>query len=280
MARRATRQLPLEAFLATGEDAIRWRPRGARMTRGGRSVQQARNEHSVLQTRDERSVLRTQDERSVLEAYAEYNDVDQNVYVSRPRNQLDVEDIHYCSCEAEVGEGAVCGETCENRACQTECVQGLCSTGGKCGNQRFQEGARAALGLRSTNRKGISLFADQNIACGEFVVQYVGEVLDKEAYFERERWELMFTDRTYGLQVDDRDVIDARYIGGIARFANHSCYPNCVVQRWEVAGETCCGLFADCDIARGDEITFHYGNATKRRALPCFCGAEDCVGSL
>jgi SET domain-containing protein len=80
------------------------------------------------------------------------------------------------------------------------------------------------------------------------------------------------------MQEDSSEVIDARYTGGIARFANHACRPNCVVERWEVAGEICCGLFADCDIAGGDEITFNYGRSPRWRERTCFCGAADCTG--
>jgi SET domain-containing protein len=56
------------------------------------------------------------------------------------------------------------------------------------------------------------------------------------------------------------EVIDARNLGGMARFANHSCCPNCLVERWEVAGETCCALFAKQKISAGDEITIDYGH--------------------
>ncbi|ETN13421.1 hypothetical protein PPTG_22355 [Phytophthora nicotianae INRA-310] len=37
----------------------------------------------------------------------------------------------------------------------------------------------------------------------------------------------------YGMSLTKGEVIDARACGGIARFANHSCNPNCVVERWE-----------------------------------------------
>ncbi|KAG6951694.1 hypothetical protein JG688_00013609 [Phytophthora aleatoria] len=30
-------------------------------------------------------------------------------------------------------------------------------------------------------------------------------------------------------------MIDARFVGGIAQSANHSCSPSCIVERWEVA---------------------------------------------
>ncbi|KAF1786164.1 SET domain [Phytophthora cactorum] len=43
------------------------------------------------------------------------------------------------------------------------------------------------------------------------------------------------------MSVGGTEVIDARYNGKMARFANHSCRPNCVVERWEVQGKTCIG---------------------------------------
>jgi SET domain-containing protein len=57
------------------------------------------------------------------------------------------------------------------------------------------------------------------------------------------------------------EVIDARRKGNLARFANHSCAPNTELQKWEVGGETCCGLFAVEDIGHGTEITFKYDRA-------------------
>ncbi|KAG7376020.1 Histone-lysine N-methyltransferase setd2 [Phytophthora pseudosyringae] len=151
------------------------------------------------------------------------------------------------------------------RLSQTECVQGHCFTRPRWGNQRLQEGAHVSLGIQSVALNGIFVFANQNIAGGELVAQYIGEVLTREAYVERECWKLLFSDRTFGIQVNSSQVIDARYIGGIARFANHAYRPNCVVESWEVAEEICCGLFADFDIARGDEITFNYGSSPSLR---------------
>ena len=65
-----------------------------------------------------------------------------------------------------------------------------------------------------------------------------------------------------------------------ARFANHSCDPNCATQKWNVAGELRVGIFATKDIPAGEEITFDYqldtlGNADKK---PCHCGAKNCSG--
>lgn len=71
----------------------------------------------------------------------------------------------------------------------------------------------------------------------------------------------------YGMAVGANEVIDARYVGGMARFANHSCSPNCTVEQWEVAGESCCGLIANRTIIEGEEITISYGGEFSKRRV-------------
>lgn len=42
------------------------------------------------------------------------------------------------------------------------------------------------------------------------------------------------------------------------RFVNHSCDPNCLVEKWCVRGRERCGLLAARQIRTGDELTFDY----------------------
>ena len=46
--------------------------------------------------------------------------------------------------------------------------------------------------------------------------------------------------------------------GGLGRFINHSCLPNCETQKWLVRGELTIGLFAKTDIPANTELTFDY----------------------
>ncbi|KAG4232092.1 hypothetical protein PC116_g19662 [Phytophthora cactorum] len=113
--------------------------------------------------------ITTNSERSVLQACAEYEDVTQNVYVSRARkNPLD--DILYCRCEPLADWRLTFGTDCDNRATQTECVQGHCATQTNCGNQRIQRGDHAELLLRLVAGKEVSLVADVPISKDEFVI--------------------------------------------------------------------------------------------------------------
>jgi SET domain-containing protein len=52
-------------------------------------------------------------------------------------------------------------------------------------------------------------------------------------------------------------IIDATR-GSICRFVNHSCDPNCRIEKWIVDGEPRMALFAEKPIMTGDELTYDY----------------------
>eukprot|EP00644_Phytophthora_capsici_P000532 jgi/Phyca11/100267/e_gw1.4.1157.1 len=148
---------------------------------------------------------------------------------------------------------------------QVECVSGKCVTGTLCSNQQLQNGSYALLAVKKLHDKGMSLFASQLILPGTFVCQYTGEIIHRSTYWRREK---VRTTNYYGMSLTNYEVLDARTCGSVARFANHSCNPNCVVERWEVNGEICCGFFAKRLIEIDEEITIGYGGgnaATKVR---------------
>ena len=60
------------------------------------------------------------------------------------------------------------------------------------------------------------------------------------------------------LPLDLVQFIDATKRGGIARFANHSCNPNCYVARWTVGSHVRMGIFANRSILKDEELTFNY----------------------
>ncbi|CAF4552163.1 unnamed protein product, partial [Rotaria magnacalcarata] len=53
-------------------------------------------------------------------------------------------------------------------------------------------------------------------------------------------------------------VIDAYRMGSIARFANHSCSPNCEFQKWTVDGLQRMCMFSLRPIKAGEELTYDY----------------------
>ena len=52
--------------------------------------------------------------------------------------------------------------------------------------------------------------------------------------------------------------IDATKRGGIGRFANHSCDPNCYVAKWTIGQHVRMGIFSNRAIKKDEELTFNY----------------------
>ncbi|KAI7750718.1 hypothetical protein M8C21_013020 [Ambrosia artemisiifolia] len=68
------------------------------------------------------------------------------------------------------------------------------------------------------------------IEAEDFVIEYVGELIRSRISDIRERhYEKMGISSSYLFRLDDGFVVDATKRGGIARFINHSCEPNCDV---------------------------------------------------
>ncbi|XP_027951886.1 histone-lysine N-methyltransferase NSD3-like isoform X2 [Eumetopias jubatus] len=106
---------------------------------------------------------------------------------------------------------------------------------------------------------------------GEFVNEYVGELIDEEECRLRIKRAHENSDR----------IIDAGPKGNYSRFMNHSCNPNCETQKWTVNGDVRVGLFALCDIPAGMELTFNYNlDCLGNGRTECHCGAENCSGFL
>ena len=58
-------------------------------------------------------------------------------------------------------------------------------------------------------------------------------------------------------RLDDERVVDATMTGGVARYINHSCDPNCVTETVELA-DTHIIIFAARRINRGEELSYDY----------------------
>ena len=130
--------------------------------------------------------------------------------------------------------------------------------------------------------RGWGLKSTDPIKKGEFVVEYVGEMITMAEYRRRMAANQAEKEENYYyLAIDSNRMIDAGPKGNVARFMNHSCAPNCITQKWTVNGDIRVGLFAVEDIKPGDELTFNYqfetvGDVQKK----CLCGAASCTGNL
>lgn len=200
--------------------------------------------------------------------------------VPRPHSDHESLDFLPCQCTAE----SPCKEDsiCVNRASHIECNPKNCPVGELCQNQRMQKFQNAKTELVFTGDRGWGLKATADLSTGDFVIEYVGEVLDDAMCQERlMKAHAQSNNNFYMLTLDSGLVIDAGRKSNYARFINHSCGPNCETHKWRVRGEPRIGIFARTNIPTGTELTFDYqldslGNEKKR----CFCGSKNCSGFL
>ncbi|XP_029047985.2 histone-lysine N-methyltransferase NSD2 isoform X2 [Osmia bicornis bicornis] len=174
----------------------------------------------------------------------------------------EVESIVACDCDAEWDNPCAPGTDCLNRILLVECSPGICPAGPKCNNQAFVRRQYPAMEPFHTVGRGWGLRSLEPIKTGQFVIEYVGEVIDEAEYKRRlHRKKELKNENFYFLTIDNNRMIDAEPKGNLSRFMNHSCSPNCETQKWTVNGDTRIA----CD-----------GETRK----PCLCGATNCSGFI
>jgi SET domain-containing protein len=113
---------------------------------------------------------------------------------------------------------------------------------------------------------GQGLFAAQDIPQGSRIIAYIGEKIS--AYESVRR---CAAGNAYIFHLNYRSAIDGQTFNNTARYINHSCDPNCVVEKtdgtlWIVARRA---------ITAGEEHRFTTGNEiTQTRDKPCTSGAQ------
>ena len=117
---------------------------------------------------------------------------------------------------------------------------------------------------------------------GQFIIEYVGEILDQEQFEERaEQYNNEGQLHFYFMTLQSNQIIDATRKGNLSRFMNHSCNPNCATQKWIVRGRLRIGLFAVRRIKMGTELTFDYKFIRfGAQAQNCLCGEACCKGVI
>ncbi len=130
---------------------------------------------------------------------------------------------------------------------------------------------------------GRGVLALQDIAAGEVLVEYTGEIITWQEAQDRHPHDPSQPNHTFYFHVDEDRVIDANYGGNSARWINHSCDPNCFAD--EQDGRIF--ITALRNIAAGEELNYDYGLIIEERytpklkaEYPCWCGAATCRGTL
>lgn len=118
---------------------------------------------------------------------------------------------------------------------------------------------------------------------GEKVIEYIGEVIRPIIADKRQiNYEKMGNHGTYVFKADSDHYLDATFRGGIARWINHSCDPNCESRIIKLNGRFAVVLVAIKDINPCEELTYDYKlpYEPEDKAIKCLCGSPNCRGWL
>ncbi|KAH9618394.1 hypothetical protein KSS87_021409 [Heliosperma pusillum] len=154
-----------------------------------------------------------------------------------------------------------------------------CRCSDSCTNRPFRKEKK--LKIVKTGLCGWGVEAAESINKGDFVIEYVGEVVDDVECTQR-LWAMKNKDvkNFYMCEIRKDFTIDATFKGNASRFLNHSCDPNCKMEKWQVEGEIRVGVFASRSIEVGEPLTYDYRFVQFGTEVKCHCGAANCQGYL
>ena len=170
----------------------------------------------------------------------------------------------------------------------TECNK-YCTCGPNCRNRVVQKGRKVVLEIFKTDDKGWGVRAGELIEPGQFVTEYVGEIITEKEAKIRERLCGDYLFNVDSNQRNDSYVIDAAKYGNVSRFFNHSCQPNLYVKRVYINSKRLphMAFFAAKPIKKNEELSFNYkpdwNVIFEKNVLSktkCFCAASKCRGTL
>lgn len=159
---------------------------------------------------------------------------------------------------------------------------GDCGCGADCRNQRFQKKQYADVSVIKTDKKGFGLRAETNLDPHQLIFEYVGEVVGEAQFRRRMRhYDEEGIKHFYFMSLNKGEFVDATKRGNLGRFCNHSCNPNCYVDKWVVGEKLRMGIFAERAVQAGEELVFNY-NVDRYGAdpQPCYCGEPNCTGFI
>ncbi len=178
------------------------------------------------------------------------------------------DDVDQCSCSEVTAD---CSAHCINRITQIECTARNCGFGSHdCGNRliTLHRGAPLSLMKVAEIPGGFGVKCDIDLKAGDFIGEYVGDVISNQEMRVRQAIGLMNGEECFYMmhlaRTGEQAVhIDARDAGNLTRFINHSEKWNIVCYKWDVDGFTHCMFKAATDIPAHTELRYNYGNRGK-----------------
>lgn len=136
--------------------------------------------------------------------------------------------------------------------------------------------------VRGSEIHGQGVYATRHIPKEARIVEYLGEIIDKEESDRRgialqEESEVTGGAAVFIFTLSKKYDLDGNVPWNIARLINHSCNPNC--EAW-IEGKQVF-IHALRDIEEGEELSFDYGfDIDCYEDHPCRCGEPECVGYI
>ncbi|VDK36250.1 unnamed protein product [Taenia asiatica] len=133
--------------------------------------------------------------------------------------------------------------------------------------------------LARSKIQGLGLFASRDIEKSEFIIEYLGQLIRNEVGNRRERLYESQSRGIYMFRADDNWIVDATMYGGLARYINHSCEPNCIAEVILYDNQKRIIIIANRLIKKGEELTYDYKldvETDKGSRIPCLCGSQLC----
>jgi SET domain-containing protein len=127
------------------------------------------------------------------------------------------------------------------------------------------------LAIRKSNINGKGCFATLSFRRGKKIAEYTGErISDAEANRRAKRRVLRIC------AINDRWSLDGSRNGNGTHYINHSCAPNSYMKIFYGHIQ----FYALRDIRPGEEITIDYETTLHSDKKRCYCGAENCRGTI
>ncbi|KAK4777942.1 hypothetical protein SAY87_018129 [Trapa incisa] len=201
-----------------------------------------------------------------------YMHIRRNVYLVKKKREHGNDGIGCTTCSSSCNDNCVCRVQCISCSKACHCPE-------TCSNRPFRKEKK--IKVVKTELCGWGVEAIEPINKGDFIVEYIGEVID-DALCEKRLWDMKHRGETnfYMCEIRKDFTIDATFKGNSSRFLNHSCYPNCFLEKWQVEGETRVGVFAARSIKVGEPLTYDYRFVQFGPEVKCHCGATNCQGYL
>ncbi|XP_054709300.1 histone-lysine N-methyltransferase SETD2-like [Uloborus diversus] len=216
-----------------------------------------------------------------------YDHIEENIYRFARKKSKSKKEVRRMVCDCTLTKEEVecgvlgCTEECLNRLLMIECGS-RCLLGEACSNKKFQKKQYINMEIVHTDKKGFGINTLQDISSGDFLVEFVGEVVNHKEYRQRvKQYAKEKNVHCYFMALKTDEILDATNKGNYTRFINHSCDPNCETQKWTVNGELRVGVFAKRHIYAGEELTLDYKfQRYGREAQKCYCGTALCSGFI